>query len=116
MNDQQLLHHFLKTRDASAFELLTERHSAFVRSICYQILRNVHDAEEVTQECFVELVQHGDEIHTSVAGWLGRAATSRSLNFLRSRLRRTSRERRSYLNAETEFPAAELSALSLIHI
>ncbi|WP_157605561.1 RNA polymerase sigma factor [Schlesneria paludicola] len=99
MDDQTLLKRYTTNRDASAFEELSNRHAGFVKSVCQRVLGNSHDAEEVAQECFLELARHADEIHSSVVGWLHRAAMSRSLNHLRSRVRRKVRERQA--GAET---------------
>jgi len=93
MDDQTLLARFASTQDAGAFEELARRHAALVKGVCIRILGNSHDAEEVAQECFLELARHAGEVHSSVIGWLHRAATSRSLNVLRSRKRRKVRER-----------------------
>lgn len=93
MDDQTLLARYAGTQDAGAFEELARRHAALVKGVCVRILGNSHDAEEVAQECFLELARHAGEVHSSVVGWLHRAATSRSLNLLRSRKRRKAREK-----------------------
>ena len=116
MDDQTLLSQYVATRNASAFEELTRRYSNLVRGICIRLLGNSHDAEEVTQECFFELARHASEVHTSVAGWLQRAANSRSLNLLRSRSRRKFRERAASLDldsatSQSEFAEPELQQL-----
>ena len=109
MDDQTLLSQYVATGDASAFAELTHRYSALVRGICFRLLGNTHDAEEVTQECFFELARHASDVHTSLGGWLQRAATSRSLNAIRSRIRRKNRERKIGLEIESIIPAADYS-------
>ena len=93
MDDEILLRQYVTNQDASAFEELTRRYSNLVRGVCFRLMGNSHDAEEVTQECFFELARHAADVHTSLGGWLRRTATSRSLNALRSRTRRKVRER-----------------------
>jgi RNA polymerase sigma factor (sigma-70 family) len=101
MDDQTLLSQYVMTRDAVAFEELTRRYSGLVRGVCIRLLGNPHDAEEAAQECFFELARHAAEVHTSLGGWLHRAATSRSLNLLRSRARRKVRERTACLDVDS---------------
>lgn len=113
MDDQTLLKRYTANQDASAFEELSNRHSGFVKSVCQRVLGNSHDAEEVTQECFLELARHADEIHSSLVGWLHRAATSRSLNHLRSRIRRKVRERRAGVESPLVTSGAELTTQEL---
>lgn len=93
IDDQALLARYAANRDTAAFEELARRHAGLVTSLCDRVLRNKHDAEEVNQECWLELARNASGIHSSVIGWLNKAATSRSLNFLRSGRRRKKRER-----------------------
>jgi RNA polymerase sigma factor (sigma-70 family) len=93
MDDQVLLAQYVETNDPMAFEEITLRYAGLVKGVCKRILGNSHDAEEVAQECFLELAKDARNVHSSVAGWLHRTATTRSLNVLRSRSRRKIRER-----------------------
>lgn len=113
MDDQFLLTRFVETRDASAFEELTRRHAGMVKAVCIRLLGNSHDAEEVAQECFLELARHADSVRSSVVGWLHRAATSRSLNLLRSRSRRRVRERAVGVDANTAGNGSDVSTREL---
>ena len=113
MDDQTLLARYVATRDALAFEELAKRYAVLVRSVCVRVLGNAHDAEDVAQECFLELARHAGEVHSSVPGWLHRAATSRSLNVLRSRMRRRVRERQVGLVSGTSTPEVEVTANEL---
>ena len=67
MDDQTLLSQYVATGDASAFAELTHRYSALVRGICFRLLGNTHDAEEVTQECFFELARHARTLDMQAA-------------------------------------------------
>ena len=116
MDDQTLLARYAATRDAGAFEELARRHAGLVKTTCVRVLGNSHDAEEVAQECFLELARHADQVHSSVAGWLHRAATSRSLNALRSRLGRRVRERVAGRHSETLVSEVDITTFELQRI
>lgn len=113
MDDQSLLARFVRTKDANAFEELTRRHAGMVKAVCVRILGNAHDAEEVTQECFLELARSADCVRSSVVGWLHRAATSRSLNLLRSKSRRRVRERAVGAEANVSQISSDISTREL---
>lgn len=113
MDDQTLLSQYVATGDAAAFAQLTERHLGMVRAVCLRVLGNSHDAEEIAQECFFELSRHAAEVHTSLPGWLHRAATSRSLNAIRSRTRRKRRERECGVPEEAATVPAEANDAEL---
>ncbi len=116
MDDQALLVRFATTRDSGAFEELAQRYAGLVKSASLRVLGNSHDAEEVAQECFLELARHAAEIHSSVAGWLHRAATSRSLNRLRSRRRRTVREREVGMGVGDVAPIDDVATQELLRV
>jgi len=81
-------------RDADAFAQILSRHSAMVYTTCKRILRDAAEAEDVAQECFVELMRTRARIRSSVGGWLHRLAVSRSLDRIRGAQRRRQREQR----------------------
>lgn len=91
-SDITLLKHWQSRRDAKAFQELVSRHSGMVFSTCQRILRNVAEAEEVAQECFMALAQAEIKKIRILGGWLHSAATSRSLDRLRSNTRRGIRD------------------------
>ena len=53
--DSALLERWSTRRDVEAFTELVSRHSAMVYTTCKRILQNDADAEDVSQECFIEL-------------------------------------------------------------
>jgi RNA polymerase sigma factor (sigma-70 family) len=74
-SDAQLLGRFAATRDATAelaFRALVERHGPMVLSVCRQILRHTHDADDAFQATFLVLVRKAGSIRTgdSLAPWL----------------------------------------------
>ncbi len=63
-----------------------------VFAVARRVTRNHHDAEEVTQGCFLELARQAGVIHGSVAGWLHTAAAYRASNLNRAAMRRRHHE------------------------
>ena len=102
-SDTHLLERWRWERDARAFRELANRHSQMVFNTCRRILRDAADAEDITQECFLRLAQHGEPLQ-SLPAWLHVMAVRQSLNHLRARGRRAARERDF---AETQQGAGE---------
>lgn len=92
ISDHLLLSHYSSNRAPEPFLELVRRHFRLVYGTCLRITENVHDAEEVTQECFFDLSRQACEIRTSLVGWLHQAATHRALNRVRGEKRRRVRE------------------------
>ncbi len=90
--DEVLLHRYSTTGDPGAFRELADRYAGLVYSIGMRVTGDRHAAEDVCQDCFMELAQKSRLVRENVAGWLHAVATSRSLNVVRSRQRRTRRE------------------------
>ena len=91
-SDEILLHKYSATGDPGAFRELADRYAGLVYSIGIRVTGDQHMAEDVCQDCFMELAQKSRLVRENVAGWLHALATSRSLNAIRSRQRRTRRE------------------------
>ncbi len=51
----------------------------------YRIVRNVHDAQDLTQETFIKALQRQDQLKDGMkaAHWLSRIATNTALDFMR---------------------------------
>ncbi len=92
--DMKLLRLYAQTRDASAFSSLVETYSDMVYATCLRILRNVAEAEDASQECFLRLARDSAKIHTSIAAWLHRSATNECISRIRQLTATASRERR----------------------
>ena len=90
--DIALLRQYARSREPAAFVELSRRYVGVVYGTCLRITANVHDAEELTQDCFFELARRAATIHSSVGGWLHSMATNRALNAVRSRNRRREHE------------------------
>ena len=93
ISDHLLLDRYLANRSPEFFLELVSRHYGLVFGTCLRITRNPQDAEELTQECFFDLVRHASHIRTSLAGWLHQVATNLAINRLRDERRRKTRER-----------------------
>ena len=72
-----------KTHEADQFAELASRYADMVYGTCLRVTRNVHDAEDAAQECFLRLLKRGDTITTSAAGWLHTTAVHCSVGLIR---------------------------------
>lgn len=73
--------------DFEAFSSLVERFQQRVFAVARRIVGNQHDAEDVTQQTFLSVMDHlGDfREESSVATWILRIATNHALKVLRKR-------------------------------
>ncbi|MBI5395200.1 MAG: sigma-70 family RNA polymerase sigma factor [Verrucomicrobia bacterium] len=76
-----------KAGDLAAFEALVGRHEQRVFNLAQRMLRNCHDAEDVTQQAFISAMEHlaGFREEASFSTWLLRIATHAALKILRKR-------------------------------
>jgi RNA polymerase sigma-70 factor (ECF subfamily) len=76
-----------KAGDLAAFELLTTRHEQRVYSLAMRMLRQEQDAEDVTQQTFLSVLENlaGFRGEASFATWLLRIATHAALKIIRKR-------------------------------
>lgn len=91
-SDVDILKLWSSSGNADAFAELVRRYAPLVYSAALRVLRNSADAEDVAQQCFLELAQRPPAIRSTLAGWLHRLATHRALNHLRGEKRRAERE------------------------
>jgi RNA polymerase sigma factor (sigma-70 family) len=70
--DRELLRHFARENDQSAFETLVNRHTAMVFGVCRRALPIVQDAEDACQATFLVLASRARDgrWQESVANWL----------------------------------------------
>jgi RNA polymerase sigma-70 factor (ECF subfamily) len=73
--------------DLAAFETLVARHERRVYVLALRMLRNEHDAEDVTQQAFLSALEHlnGFRGDAQFATWISRIATHAALKILRKR-------------------------------
>jgi len=76
-----------KAGDLTAFEVLIARHERRVYSLAMRILRHEQDAEDVTQQAFLSVVEHLDRFRgdSSFSTWLLRIAAHAALKIIRKR-------------------------------
>lgn len=62
-----------------------QEHMRRVFGIIYRIVGNVADAQDLTQEAFIKVLQRGDQLRDleKAAHWLSRIATNTAIDFLR---------------------------------
>ncbi len=85
-NDEELIRR-AKAGDIDAFEKLTEKYESKIYSLAMRILQNSHDAEDVTQQTFLSVIENlknfrGD---SSFYTWIMRIATYAALKIIRKR-------------------------------
>ncbi len=76
-----------KAGELTAFEELVSRHERQIYSLALRLLQNPHDAEDVTQQAFLNALEHlaGFREEASFATWLNRIATFAALKVIRKR-------------------------------
>jgi len=76
-----------KAGDMAAFEELTSRHEQRVYALALRMLRNEHDAEDVTQQTFLSVIENLDGFREEArfSTWLLRIATHAALKVIRKR-------------------------------
>lgn len=85
MSDQKLFVEKLKLNDPQAFNTLVDQNNERIYNICYGFLRNKEDAEDASQEVFIEIHKNISTFReeSSLTTWMHRIAVNRSLNVLR---------------------------------
>lgn len=91
-NEAVLLQRFSTGSDAEAFAELVRRYVQLVYSTSWRVLKDETDANDVTQETFFELTRQANRISGSLACWLHRVATQKSIDVIRRRVHRRQRE------------------------
>jgi RNA polymerase sigma-70 factor, ECF subfamily len=89
MNEADLIYH-LKTGSKEAFAELLTLYQRTVLNICYRFLLNKEDAEDVSQDVFVEIYHsiknfRGD---SKLSTWIYRLAVSKSLDEIKKQKRK----------------------------
>jgi RNA polymerase sigma-70 factor (ECF subfamily) len=95
-----LFDRFRRDRDRRSYDRFVEHRRSLVWSVCRRFLRDPHDVEDVAQEVFLKLSQHGEAIAGSATAWLTSTAFSTSVDFIRRSAReRNRREALSHMSA-----------------
>lgn len=99
-SDAVLLDKWRASSDADAFAELLTRHASMVYGACLRVVRNPGIAEEVAQECFLELMK-GPRGVQCIGAWLHTVATRRALDRVKAEGRRSARERQYATSHDT---------------
>ncbi len=102
LTDHELLERYAGQRDADAFAELVKRHAGMVHGVCARITGDRHEADDLTQECFLVLARQAGSVRSAVAGWLHAVATNRALNALRRAATRRRHEQEAARTGERE--------------
>ncbi|MFZ9386507.1 MAG: RNA polymerase sigma factor [Chitinophagaceae bacterium] len=86
MTEQELIQG-LREGDETAFKYLVDTYQERVYNTAIGIVQNAQDAEDVTQEVFIQVYRsiHSFKGESRLSTWLYRIATTRALDLLRSR-------------------------------
>ena len=100
---RQLLDEFEQTGCQQPFEEIVRRYGGMVFSVCFQVTKSAHDAEDATQAVFLSLavqLRTGKQI-MYLGPWLQQVARRMSMDIRRSRKRRQVREE---IHGQTQAP------------
>src|SRR5262249_13903542 len=97
ITDGGLLERFVASHEEAAFEELLRRHGPMVLSVCRNLLRNSHDAEDAFQATFLVLVRRARSLlsRACVGSWLCAVAYRTAVSARRAAARRVKREERA---------------------
>ncbi len=90
MTEEQTLVEKLKQKEAWAFKELVDAYQNMVYNTCLAIVKNENDAEDLSQDVFVQVYQSissfkGD---SKLSTWIYRIATTKSLDHERKKKRK----------------------------
>lgn len=109
MNEENLIS-LLKRQDQTAFKELVQQFSRRVYNTSLGILQNGEDAEDISQEVFIEVFQsiHQFKGESKLSTWIYRIAVTKSIEFIR----RKNRKKRfafvqSLFGMESELPSKD---------
>ncbi|MFZ4634343.1 MAG: RNA polymerase sigma factor [Saprospiraceae bacterium] len=89
MTDEQQLVSALQQGDEAAFRALVELHSTRVLNTCMSLVPDLHEAQDLTQEVFVEVFRSIERFRfdASLSTWIYRITCNKALEHLRRRNR-----------------------------
>lgn len=106
MTDRELINDILTQNSQRAFEELVNRYQSHVTRICLGFVSSTADAEDLTQEVFIEVYQSLNSFRgdAKLSTWLYRIAVNKSLNLVRKQKRdRFSRSIESFFSAKGDY-------------
>lgn len=89
MDEEELVSH-LKSGDKSAFNTLLESYGKKVLNTCNRFLLNEHDAEDISQEVFIEVFQSIQSFrgNSKLSTWIYRIAIAKCLDEIKRKNRK----------------------------
>lgn len=89
MNDKELIDQIVKHNSQKAFEGLVNQYQSQVAKICIGFVSSYTDAEDLTQEVFIEVFQSLKSFRSEskLSTWIYRIAVNKSLNYIRKKRR-----------------------------
>ncbi|HCY00164.1 MAG TPA: RNA polymerase subunit sigma-70 [Bacteroidales bacterium] len=89
LTDSELIEDILDNNSQKAFEELVNRYQPLVTRTCLGFVNRYADAEDITQEVFIEVYQSLKNFRkeSKLSTWLYRIAVNKSLNFIRKQKR-----------------------------
>lgn len=89
MQENQLIEELLEGRER-AFELLVEQYQEMIGNVCMGFVQNQAEAEELTQDVFVEVFKSISKFKKSskLSTWLYRIAVNKSINMVNHKKRK----------------------------
>jgi RNA polymerase sigma-70 factor (ECF subfamily) len=84
MTDEELIQRLI-ARENEAFRDLVQQYQSLVYKVCFNLLRQSEDAEDIAQDVFIEVFEsiHQFKNLSKLSTWLYRIAINKSLNHLR---------------------------------
>lgn len=88
MNDKNLIEKII-AEDHLAFKEFVGSYQLLVFNACYNLIGNIHDAEDVAQDVFFHVYKSAKNFRyeSKLSTWLYKIAVNRSLNFIRDHKR-----------------------------
>jgi RNA polymerase sigma-70 factor (ECF subfamily) len=93
--DAELLLAYARERSADAFASLVNRYAGMVHGVGLRITGSREDAQDVVQECFLQLAAQAAQITQPLPAWLHTLARGRAIDMVRRRATRERHERQS---------------------
>ena len=67
------------------FEAIVKQYEKLVFTVCYQLVKDYHEAQNLTQETFLSAYKHIDSYHgDNYKPWLVRIAANKAKDYLKS--------------------------------
>ncbi|WP_321290441.1 RNA polymerase sigma factor [uncultured Sunxiuqinia sp.] len=84
MDEEQLIQ-AIQTGDERAFKQLVEKYQLLVVNTCKSFVHNMHDAEDISQDVFIEVFNSAYKFRgeSKLSTWIYRITVNKSLNFIR---------------------------------